>query len=177
MVRFGYIDGRGLGSRIGVPAYANPPSESVVDTLTMADCVRIAEERSPLMRAAREGLEALKQQYEEAWWAWFPNARLRTIGVIIPPQPVGEPILEVVDSANGNAATDLRVLQGPDLSDWNAGLDLQLNIDLPLYTFGKLKALRSMASAGVDIDMPQSESRAEPFRPRAWWGFVVTCAR
>ena len=164
---------------VGVAAHANPPSESVADTLTMADCVRIAEKRSPLMRAAREGLEALRQQYEEAWWAWFPNARLRTIGVIIPPQPVGEPILEVVDSANGNAATDLRVLQGPDLSGWNAGLDLQLNIDLPLYTFGKLKSLRSMAAAGVDIGhaairVARAELRFQV--QRAWWGLLLSRA-
>jgi outer membrane protein TolC len=131
------------------------------------------------MRAAREGLEAFKQQYEEAWWSWFPNARLRTIGAVIPPQPVGEPILEVVDAANGNATTDYRVLQGPDLSDWNAGLDLQVNIDLPLYTFGKLSALRDMAAAGVDIGhaavrLARSELMFQV--KRAWWGLLLSKA-
>lgn len=157
--------------------WAEPPLEASEVSLSLDECVRRAEHKSPLMRAAKESLSALKQQYEEAWWAWFPRARLRVIGAVIPPQPVGEPVLDVVDSNDANQATGLKVLQGPDLSDWNAGLDMQLNLDLPLYTFGKLAALRDMASSGIDIGHAAVRlARAElGFQVRrAFWGLLLS---
>ena len=169
-----------LACIIPISASATDVPQPVASSpLTIDACISRAEKKSPLMRAAKEGLEALKQQYEEAWWAWFPRARLRVIGAVIPPQPVGEPVLDVVDSANVSEPTGLKVLQGPDLSDWNAGLDMQLNIDLPLYTFGKLAALRDMASSGIDIGQAAVRlARSElGFQvKRAWWGLLLSKA-
>lgn len=126
--------------------------------LTLAEAKRLAVERSPLMRAADYGVEALKQQYEEAWWAWFPTLKLRTLATILPPQ--GEPDPEV----------------GFDLSGWNLWSRTDLEIFMPIYTFGKLSALRRMAAAGVDAgNSARHIARGElEFQvSKAWFGLAL----
>jgi|GEM_PF-6612526 outer membrane protein TolC len=98
---------------------------------TLKDCQRIALERSPLIRAARYGLEALQQKVEASSWAWFPAAKLRAIGTLIPPQ--------------GDSDDE------PDLSAFNLWSKTELEVYAPLYTFGKISALKRAAKSGARI--------------------------
>lgn len=115
---------------------------------TLAECVRIAHQRSPLMRAARNGIAALEEQYKEAWWAWFPEIDVRTLATLIPPQGDG------LEGVTFYTKTDVDLV-------------------MPLYAFGKIAAYKTMASQGVRMgEQAMRIARGElTFQvTRAWYG-------
>jgi outer membrane protein TolC len=123
---------------------------------TLKDCQRIALERSPLIRAARYGLEALQQKVKASAWAWFPVAKLRAIGTLIPPQ--------------GDSGDE------PDLSGFNLWSKTELEVYAPLYTFGKISALKRAAKSGAYIGeaavrLAQDEVVFQVHR--AWYGIQL----
>ena len=122
-------------------------------------CERIALERSPLIHAARHGLSALQQKYTAAAWAWFPTFKLSAAATLIPPQGEGDP-----------AAGD------PDLSGFNFWSKTELEMYAPIYTFGKIAALKRMAKSGVRIGESAVRLAEEEviFQVhRAWYGIQL----
>jgi outer membrane protein TolC len=139
------------------------------------------------MRAAAFGLEAYEEQYRQAWWAWFPTFDFDFRTTAIPPQPVGQTndLGVFLEGSGGTRASqidatgtifDLVVPQGPNLTEWNVWVKMDVSAVMPIYTFGKLASLRRMAQAGVDIartagEMAEGELRFQV--ARAWWGLSL----
>ena len=103
------------------------------------------------MRAAHHGVAALESQYQEAWWAWFPEFRIRSVATGIPPQ-------------------------GEGFDYWAFYSRTDVDLFMPLYTFGKISAAKRMATAGVNVaKQMQRLARAElTFQvTRAWHGIML----
>ncbi|MCC6624787.1 MAG: TolC family protein [Deltaproteobacteria bacterium] len=91
------------------------------------------EATHPLMDAAQAGLAQLEAKLGQAEWAIFPSFRLEAGGTITP-------------KITGDALKSD--------TDWGTvGVFGKLGIDMvqPLWTFGKISALRAAAEAGVEV--------------------------
>jgi len=126
---------------------------------SLESCEKIALERSPIIQAAQYGLDALQQKYTAATWTWFPTFKLRAAATLIPPQGDDEP-------AEGD----------PDLSGFNFWSKTELEVYAPLYTFGKIAALKRMAKSGVRIGQSVVKLAEEEVIyqvHRAWYGIQL----
>ncbi len=104
-----------------------------VERIAWADLVERVERTSPLMDAARSGLDAMEAQLRRADWARFPSFRLEAGGT---PSP------EI--QTNG---FDIDV----DWGRWGYFYRVGVTMVQPVYAFGRIRALRSAASSGVDV--------------------------
>ncbi len=101
---------------------------------TLAECQRIAIAQSPMVAAAKYGVQAIEERERELWWStWFPTIQVRSLFTLIPQQGEPEP-------------------GEPDLSQdpvyfWSR---TDITAYLPIYTFGKLSAAQDMATHGID---------------------------
>ena len=129
---------------------------------TLADVVRIAQSRNPAVDSARRQLDALERQVDEAWWAWFPAIRLRTVGSVIPKQ---------------GKAPDPSVHE-PDLStQTNLWSKTDIDAFVPLYTFGKISSVQSQARHGADMGRQGiriAEGEVAWQTSRAWYGIELS---
>ena len=101
--------------------------------LTLQRCIELAQRHSPLVLAAREDIHVFEAKASEAWWAWFPEVKFSTS---IGPSP----------AHRGNAVDGYT-----DFADLGVLFDLRVEGVLPLFTFGKIAALKRAAKQGVDI--------------------------
>ncbi len=100
---------------------------------SLQECQRIAVAQSPMVRAAKFGVQTIEEQERELWWTtWIPTLKLRSLAILIPPQGDSDPS------------------DGPDLSELNFWSRTDIEAYLPVYTFGKLSAARDMAEHGID---------------------------
>lgn len=141
-----------------LPAATRADDEPTDPPWTLDECRRIALAQSPLIEAARHGIAELEAVYREAWWAWFPTFRVRTVATGLPPQ-----------GGDDNSA-------GPDLSEWNLWSKTDIEGYAPLYTFGKISSVRRMASHGVDaanaaLRIARNELSYQV--ARAWYGLQL----
>ena len=114
------------------------------------------------MAAAHAGVEAVEQQYKQANWAfWMPQFRLQVVATIIPPQ-------------SEDAIRDGE----PDLTGTNFWSRTDLEGYWPLYTFGKLQAVRKAASHGRDIgrEALRLAAAALDYQVRRAWHTVALAA-
>ncbi len=130
------------------------------EPLTLHQCVTRAKQHNPLVKAARSGVAAVEQQAKEAWWGWFPTIRLRTVATLIPPQ---------------NA--DARNPGDPDLSSANFWTKTDLEAYMPLYTFGKISAMKDMArhgEAALGALVRAAEDEVQYLVTRAWYALALS---
>jgi len=98
------------------------------------------ERTSPLMRAAKQDLATFEAKLSQAEWAWFPSFKLEGSGTVTP-------------KITGDA------LQSE--TDWGTVgyfLSVKLAMVQPIYTFGKIAALKDAARAGIDVGKAQVEA-------------------
>lgn len=124
--------------------------------LSLKECQQLAQKNSPVIKAAYAGIDALEQQYQEAAWAWFPKISLRSLATVIPPQGKDD--------------------DGPDLTAVHLWSKTDISAVQPIYTFGKISALKAMAAAGVDVGhsalaLARAELRYQV--TRAWNGVAL----
>jgi len=108
---------------------------------SLDDCIKMALDRSEMVKTAQADLEFYRGKYHEAFSAfWLPHVQATLMGG----GPVGKMktnVERVTDASNFAAmgvSADGVIIRG--------GID----IVWPLYTFGKLGALMDAASSGVD---------------------------
>ncbi len=105
--------------------------------LSLETCLGLAERESPLIRAAHENIRVFEAKASEAFWGWFPDVKFEaTVG----PSP-----------AHRGNALDGRT----DFKDWGVLVDLRVEAVMPVYTFGKIRALQRAADRGVDVARAQ----------------------
>ncbi len=113
------------------PALASGPDKA--ETVQWAELVERVERTSPLMDAARSGLDAMEAQLRRADWAKFPSFRL---------EAGGTPTPEI--QTNG---FDIDV----DWTRWGYFYRVGVTMVQPVYAFGRIHALRAAARSGVDV--------------------------
>jgi multidrug efflux system outer membrane protein len=122
-----------LGALVCSTAHASAPGPSDVETIGWDELVEQVERTSPFMDAARSGLDAMEAQLRRAQWARFPSFRL---------EAGGTPTPEI--QTNG---FDIDV----DWSRWGYFYRVGITMVQPVFTFGRIHALRTAARDGVDV--------------------------
>ncbi|QRK14039.1 TolC family protein [Archangium violaceum] len=129
-----------------VAAQEPPPASGEVkrEPLTLEQLVQRARKQDARVEEARAELRRLEALLRQARWAWFPKFET-TIGA-------GGPIPEARNDGLGGPPTTEASLEG-DLRFGRMGVTafLESNAVLPLYTFGKLRALEKAAEQGPVI--------------------------
>lgn len=94
----------------------------------------------PLMMAAKMDLATFEAKLSQAQWAWFPAFKLEA-GATITPRVTGSPLLSDTDwgTIGYFASAKLEMVQ-------------------PVWTFGKIEALKRAAAAGIDVSRAQREA-------------------
>ncbi len=144
------------------PADAAPPapsaSKTVAKTVSWEGFVADVERTHPLMRAARSGIGELEAQLSRAEWAYFPRFKLDAAATITP-EITGDPLQST--------------------TTWDRVgyyFDVELTMVQPIYTFGKIAALKRAAKAGVNVGRAQVAAARWELRIRsaqAYYGGVL----
>lgn len=143
------------GEVIAEPA---APAEPVAEVVTWEGLTAEIERTSPLMSAARAGLGEFEAKLSRAEWAWFPSFKLEG-GVAAVPAVAGD-----------GFQVDI------DWSTWGYYYRVSATMVQPVFTFGRIGALKDAAQAGVDVGFAQIEAARWELRYRAaqaFWGAVL----
>lgn len=114
---------------------AEGEDEAPPRVMNLAQLTRAATRSYPGVRAARARLRAAQAQLDEAWVSPFFQSTI-TAGVGLAPEVRGSPIFSP-DS------------QLPVQNPWQPVLGFSIEGAIPLWTFGKLPAVRDAARAGI----------------------------
>lgn len=136
-----------------------PAPEPVVDpeaaeSLTWEQLVAEVERTSPLMSAARAGLETFETKLSRAEWAYFPTFKFE-IGAFPTPK---------VDGLDF------------DFTRWGYYYRVRGSFVQPVYTFGRIAALKEAADHGIDVGEAQVAAARWELRHRAaqaWHGALL----
>jgi outer membrane protein TolC len=133
--------------------------------LTLEDALRLAEKNHPGIAASRARLGAAVGQLEEAvttpWFQWNVTGG----GGVLPP---------IVGTPTYSSATQV-VLNPTVESLTTPSIRLDINGNVPLYTFGKIEAGADAARAGVRVGEWDVEKQRLSVRNdvrRAWYGVL-----
>jgi outer membrane protein len=135
-----------------------PPGEGPRG-LSLEEATRLALEDNPLVEAARGGLQEFEAKYRQASLVFLPQAKLDFTATVLP-------------KMTGNA-----VEHETDNSVWGPYLRTQLTLVQPIWSFGKLTHLKSMAEAGIDVGKAQVRMAEDEIRyqtAKAWYTLVFT---
>jgi outer membrane protein TolC len=126
------------------PDPAPVPGEMKGEPLTLEQLVQRARKQDARVEEAEAELRRLRALLRQARWAWFPKFET-LVGA-------GGPLPEAYNDGLGGPPTTEASLEG-DLRFGRLGVTafLESNAVLPLYTFGKLKALEKAAEQGPVI--------------------------
>ena len=118
------------------PSYAAP--------LTLDVLIQRAKAADPRVRAAEANLQELVGKEKEAYWAWFPKFET-TLGFAGPTPEARN------NGLGGPPTTPASFTYDSDLG--NVGYTVRAHVDalLPIYTFGKITALRDAGKQGPII--------------------------
>ena len=131
--------------------------------------VEWAQKNDKRLKVVREQLSILEAKQQEARWAWFPKFESTFA--------VAGPVPEARNDGLGGPPTT----QSSYLYDWDwgtLGVALRANMGtvLPVYTFGKLSALKEMAAHAVGLGHTLEVRAQEEIRLQAlqaYWGFQM----
>ncbi len=131
----------------------NAPGAVQREPLTLEQLVQRARKQDARVEEAQAELRRLQALLRQARWAWFPQFET-LVGA-------GGPMPEARNDGLGGPPTTEASLEG-DLKFGRLGVTafIETNALLPLYTFGKLKALEKAAEQGPVIGKALKE-RAE----------------
>lgn len=124
--------------------------------------MRLAKERSPLMIAARLGIDQYESRLREARTGWYPKFEVSGFGTALPELKPGH-----------SGATPLQDYDFTRLGPLVVG---SVSLAQTVYTFGKLSALKDLARQGIDIaaaTVRAAEDEAAYQVARVWWGMVL----
>jgi multidrug efflux system outer membrane protein len=146
--------------------------------LTLEDLLKAALERDGRVMAAHAQLDAYRAKYDQAWWLWFPAAKLD----VLFGGPVGRRELVCKDPSDYRCT----VLKDPSAyayGDLGAGVSFavggQLEALVPIYTFGKISEAKNAALAGVDAGEAGIEKARQDVAlevRRAYYGWLLANA-
>ena len=152
------------GMALDLPAPATATQARSVERLTYRACVERGLRRSLHVAAARTSLDLYEAKLREARTGPWP--KLSFSGLV-------SPVPEAIAGTSGeNPFTDYSW----DLRTMKPLLAVELSLTQPIWTFGKLSALRGMAERGVDVAHAVTKMAEDELRyqvARAYWGLVL----
>lgn len=165
------------GAPRGAPEEARAPggteaTQAPRGPITLAQLVARARTQDARVAEATAELRKFQALYDQARWAWFPKFEITLGG--------GGPVPEARNNGLGGPPTTEASLEG----DWNFGkvgvtVFSTGNAVLPLYTFGKLSALKKAGEQGPKVGAALRErARAEAgFQAaQAYYGYQLARA-
>ncbi len=158
---------------IAAPAWSEQPVTLPAEVSRSADgqqvlrctyeqCVARALARSPLIAAAGKSLDLYEAMQREAKSTQYPKLEWTAFGSGIPSLKSG---------TTGAYVWDYDVT-----GTWKPLMLTQFSVVQPLWTFGKIDALKRLAAQGVEIGQATNKIAADEMRyqiARAWWGLVM----
>ncbi len=161
---------QGQGAVPGVPSTV--ADKQAPEPLTLEKLVERARGTDARVAEAEAELRRLRALQQQANWAWFPRFET-TLGV-------GGPVPEMRNNGLGGPPTTEATLEG-DLNLGRVGVTvfLESSAVLPLYTFGKLSALKEAGAKGPIIgaalrDRAQDEAGFQA--AQAFYGYQLASA-
>jgi outer membrane protein TolC len=124
-------------------AQAAPAAPQAPEPLDLDTLVALARDRDPRVKVAQDQLDKLQGQAKEAYWAWFPKFET-VIGV-------GGPTPEAKNDGLGGPVTPASLMYDANLGHVGFTVRAQINALLPIYTFGKITALRKAGEQAVVV--------------------------
>lgn len=163
-----------------VASYGSPLPPDVVG---IADCIRIAKEHNKQQLVARHAVHSSEARVQQAKSARMPSLDLSVVGAyqdepqnfIQPPMTFAIPPISIPGMTIPFPSIDVPA-QVIKLSD-NKSLVSELQLQLPLYTGGKISSIISQAEAGVAIaqsSAAQTESGVIYEVKKAYYSVVLT---
>ncbi len=144
------------------PAAADEPAPPKVFRCSYATCLERALQRSPLLAAAGMSLDLYEAKAKEAQAIAYPRLTATGFASALPRLKPGR---------NGdNTFSDY------DFADWGPLLLGELSVAQPVYTFGKIAALKRLAAQGIEIGKATRKVAADEMRyqvAKAYWGLVM----
>lgn len=162
---FWQIGARALAAvLLAIPAALPQPASADPAPLrcTLQQCYTMALQRSPLMAAARLGIDQYASKLREAQTAWYPKLDASVFSTALPALKPGR---DGSDTWNDYDFANLGPLMVGSVS-----------VAQPMYSFGKITALKLLAQQGVDIARTTVRVAEDEMRyqlSRAWWGLVL----
>lgn len=152
--------GLSIGLAVAAPgAWADGPEPL---RCTLQQCYTLAIQRSPMMAAARLGVDQYASKLREAQTAWYPKLDTSAFATALPALKPGR---DGSDTWNDYDFANLGPLVVSSVS-----------VAQPMYTFGKITTLKRLAQQGVDIARTTVRIAEDEMRyqlSRAWWGLVL----
>jgi outer membrane protein, multidrug efflux system len=109
--------------------------------LTLQDLIAQARQNDLRVKEAEGELHLLQAKAREAWWAWFPKFETTLAGAGPTPEAVN-------DGFGGPPTTPSSVTWDFDFGKVGYMVRADITALLPIYTFGKLEALREAGAQG-----------------------------
>lgn len=135
-------------------------------TFTLEECLLLADRNHPNLWAARARLAVVHGQLDEARWTPFSQASANAQFGYLPPIG-GTPFYN---------ATPYTVLFQGFGDGWQPAFSMSMRYTLPLYTFGKIEAVKKAAEANVRVNEWDLEKVRQQIRMdvrRAYFGLML----
>jgi len=145
------------------------PQAETISPISRDEIMELAQKNDKRARVIREQLSILEAKQQEARWAWFP--KFESTFAVAGPVPEARN-----DGLGGPPTTASSYLYSWDWGKLGISLRANMGTVLPVYTFGKLSALREMAAHAVGLGHTLELKTKEEIRLQtlqAYWGFQV----
>ncbi len=144
-------------------------SSAAAEPVTLEQLIARARANDYRVREAGAQLRLLQGKYSEARWAWFP--RIDSFVLLAGPTP----------EARNNGVGGPPTTEASYTNDFNFGnMGVMVRAEasgfVPLYTFGKLDALKELGARGVDVGVAlkeRAEDEAEFQVVQAYFGYQL----
>lgn len=147
---------------VSASASGPQPAPTVAEVLTLAAALKLADERSPQIRQAKDRVMAAHAQLDEV--TWIPWSQLSINGgVAYVPEVKGNSIYSPTGIVNLNASGSVAVR-------------VSANAVIPLWTFGKITSSKEAATAQVDValnDVDKTKNLLHHDVRRAYFGLQL----
>ncbi len=163
---------------VGASSQSAVQSEGIVthsenSKLGLQELLKIALEHDGRVLAAYANLDAYRAKFDRAKWTWFPALKLTALFG----GPLGQRKLACPDDPN---CVRLENTEGTGLGDLSKQVSFavggRVEATIPLYTFGKLDALKIAATAGVEAgkaDIYRARQKVAMEVRKAWYGWLL----
>ena len=142
---------------------------SLAAPLTLKDIIERARKNDHRVKEAQAQLRYFRARYDEAKWAWFP--RLDSTFLVGGPTPEARN-----NGLGGPPTTQSTLLYDADFGKPGVMLRAEANALMPVFTFGKLDALKEAGKQGVTAGEAlevRAEDEAELQACQAFYGYSL----
>jgi multidrug efflux system outer membrane protein len=147
-----------------------PPPIATIKThaYSLQECLLLAERNAPQLWAARARLAFVHGQVAEAKWTPFSYWSMNSTFGYLPP---------IGGTAFYNASRYAALYQSGSFDGWQLAFTVSVRGTIPLYTFGKIEAVKKAAEGRARVNEWDLEKQRQQIRMdvrRAYFGLMLT---